>query len=112
MKRRIVFFPLLALLLLAAGLTWAQEAAPAEGAPAEAPARSPLSTGMIALGAGLAVGLTAIATALAQSRIGAAGAGTIAEKPETAGSIILLVAIPETMVILGFVIAIVIVFTL
>ena len=44
--------------------------------------------------------------------IGAAGAGTIAEKPETAGNIILLVAIPETMVILGFVIAIVIVFTL
>jgi V/A-type H+-transporting ATPase subunit K len=49
---------------------------------------------------------------MAQSRIGAAGAGTIAEKPETAGSIILLVAIPETMVILGFVVAIVMLFTL
>ncbi|OHD24904.1 MAG: ATPase [Spirochaetes bacterium RBG_16_67_19] len=71
-----------------------------------------MATGLIALGAGLSVGLTALATALAQGRIGAAGAGTIAEKPETAGNIILLVAIPETMVILGFVIAIVIVFTL
>jgi hypothetical protein len=47
-----------------------------------------------------------------QGRIGAAGAGTIAEKPENTGTIILLVAIPETMVILGFVIAIVLVFTL
>lgn len=98
---------LLTVLLLAAGSAWAEEAAPAA-----APARSPIATAFIALGAGLAVGLTAIATAIAQSRIGAAGAGTIAEKPETVGSIILLVAIPETMVILGFVTAIVILFTL
>ena len=101
---------LLTVLLLAAGSAWAEEAAPA--APAPAPGRSPIATAFIALGAGLAVGLTAIATAIAQSRIGAAGAGTIAEKPETVGSIILLVAIPETMVILGFVTAIVILFTL
>jgi V/A-type H+-transporting ATPase subunit K len=101
---------LLTVLLLAAGSVWAEEAAPAAQAPA--PARSPIATAFIALGAGLAVGLTAIATAIAQSRIGAAGAGTIAEKPETVGSIILLVAIPETMVILGFVTAIVILFTL
>ena len=46
-----------------------------------------------------------IATGWAQSRIGAAGAGAIAEKPETAGSIIIIEAIPETLVILGFVIA-------
>jgi V/A-type H+-transporting ATPase subunit K len=98
------------LAVLCAGLASAQEAAAAEGE--AAPARSPLATGLIALGAALAVGLTALATALAQGRIGSAGAGTIAEKPETAGSIILLVAIPETMVILGFVIAIVVVFTL
>jgi V/A-type H+-transporting ATPase subunit K len=99
------------LAVLAAGFASAQEPAGAsEGETAQA--RSPLATGLIALGAGLAVGLTALATALAQGRIGSAGAGTIAEKPETAGSIILLVAIPETMVILGFVIAIVIVFTL
>jgi V/A-type H+-transporting ATPase subunit K len=49
---------------------------------------------------------------MAQGRIGAAGAGTIAEKPEMSGTIILLVAIPETMVILGFVISIVMIFTL
>ncbi|MEA3441489.1 MAG: ATPase [Chloroflexota bacterium] len=58
-----------------------------------------------AIGAGLAVGLAAIGTGLAQARIGSAGAGVIAEKPESLGSIILLIAIPETMVILGFAIA-------
>ena len=47
----------------------------------------------------------ALATAWAQSRIGAAGAGTLAEKPELTGAIIIMVAIPETMVILGFVVA-------
>lgn len=60
---------------------------------------------LIALAAALAIGLSAIATAWAQSRIGAAGAGTLAEKPELGGTIIILVAIPEIMVILGFVVA-------
>jgi len=60
---------------------------------------------LIAFAAALALGLCALATAWAQSRIGAAGAGTLAEKPELTATIIILVAIPETMVILGFVIA-------
>ncbi|MDD5748742.1 MAG: ATPase [Actinomycetota bacterium] len=61
--------------------------------------------GMIALSAAIAIGMSALATALAQSRIGAAMAGAVAERPELAGSAIILVAIPETMVILGFVVA-------
>ena len=61
---------------------------------------------LIALAAALAVGIPAIATAYAQAKIGNAGAGTVAEKPETAGTMIILEAIPETMVILGFVVAI------
>lgn len=60
---------------------------------------------LICLAAALAIGLSALATAWAQSRIGAAGAGTIAERPEMTGTIIILIAIPETMVILGFVVA-------
>lgn len=60
----------------------------------------------MALAAALAVGLSALATAWAQSKIGSAGAGTLAEKPELTGTIIILMAIPETMVILGFVVAI------
>jgi V/A-type H+-transporting ATPase subunit K len=60
---------------------------------------------LIAFAAALAIGLTALATGLAQSRIGSAGAGTLAEKPELSGTVIILLAIPETMVILGFVVA-------
>lgn len=60
---------------------------------------------LITFAAALAIGLTAVATAWAQSRIGSAGAGTLAEKPELSGTVIILVAIPETMVILGFVVA-------
>ncbi|WP_024822220.1 MULTISPECIES: ATPase [Aminobacterium] len=65
-----------------------------------------MEKGIIALAAALAVGIPAFATALAQAKIGSAGAGTVAEKPETAGVMIILEAIPETMVILGFVVAI------
>ena len=65
---------------------------------------------LMALAAALAIGLTALATAWAQSRIGSAGAGTLAEKPELSGTIIVLLAIPETMVILGFVVATMILF--
>ncbi len=65
---------------------------------------------LLMLSAALAIGASALATAWAQSRIGAAGAGTIAEKPELRGTVIIMLAIPETMVILGFVIAVMILF--
>lgn len=61
-----------------------------------------MEAGLIAIGAGLAVGLAALGTGLAQSRIGAAGAGILAEKPEMLGPVVLLIAIPETIIILGF----------
>jgi len=57
------------------------------------------------IGAAIAFAGGAIGTGWAQSRIGAAGAGAIAERPETAGTIIILETIPETLVILGFVVA-------
>ena len=63
---------------------------------------------LIALSAALAVGLSALATAWAQSRIGPAAAASMAEKPELSTTAIILVAIPETMVILGFVVGLVI----
>jgi len=59
----------------------------------------------MALAAALAISITAMATAMAQRAIGSAGVGAIAEKPELIGSIIILVAIPETLVILGFAVA-------
>jgi len=64
-----------------------------------------LEKALLAIAAALAIGLSALATAWAQSRIGAAGAGALAEKPELTATVIILVAIPETMVILGFVVA-------
>lgn len=73
--------------------------------------KSDFALALIAVAAAIAVGLCAMATAFAQSRIGAAGCGTLAEKPELSGTVILLVAIPETMVILGFVVAVVLLFT-
>jgi V/A-type H+/Na+-transporting ATPase subunit K len=62
-----------------------------------------------ALGAALAIGFAAFATAMAQSKIGSAAAGAMAEKPEIGGVMIVLEALPETIIILGFVIAIMIV---
>lgn len=62
----------------------------------------------VTLSAALAIGIPALATAWAQSRIGPAAAATLAEKPQLATTVIILVAIPETMVILGFVVSILI----
>ena len=64
-----------------------------------------LTAGLIALAAGFAVGLGAIATAWVQSAIGAAGMGLIAEKDGKEGQVLIMLALPETLVILGFVIA-------
>src|SRR3990172_4677769 len=84
---------------------------PSERPPLRHPTRRPcekgtnMETGLIAIGAGLAVGLGAIATGIAQARIGSAGIGAIVEKPELLGRVILLIALPETLVILGFAVA-------
>ncbi|HII38928.1 TPA: ATPase [Candidatus Micrarchaeota archaeon] len=64
-----------------------------------------MGTGMIGLGAGIAIGAAAFATAWAQSVIGAAGMGLMAEKDGMEGKVLLFMALPETMVILGFVVA-------
>ena len=63
----------------------------------------------IPIGAAAAIVGSALATAWAQSKIGSAAAATLAEKPELRTTAVLLVAIPETMVILGFVVAVLIV---
>jgi len=68
-----------------------------------------LAAGLIALGAGLAIAGGAVGTGLAQAGIGSAGMGVIAEKPEEFGRVLLFIAIPETLVIFGFVIAIILI---
>lgn len=64
-----------------------------------------MNTWWIPIAAAAVMALSAIATAWAQSRIGAAGAAALAEKPELSATVVILVAIPETMTILGFVVA-------
>jgi V/A-type H+/Na+-transporting ATPase subunit K len=61
--------------------------------------------GLIAIGAGLAVGLAGIGTGWAQSSIGAAAVGATAEDSKNFGKGLILTAIPETVVLFGFVIA-------
>lgn len=68
--------------------------------------------GLVAVGAGIALGAGALATAWAQATIGAAGIGAIAEKDGLEGRVLLFLALPETMVILGFVTAYLIISTL
>ncbi len=61
-----------------------------------------------AIGAALALGLGAIGTGIAQALIGSSAAGMLAERPDEVGSAIILIAIPETILVLSFVIAIMI----
>ena len=88
---------LAALVFALASSGFAQEAA----APPPRPSTS--NGGLIAVGAGLALGLGAIGTGLAQGRIGAAAAGVTAENPGRLGLMLLWFAIPETLVIFGLV---------
>jgi V/A-type H+-transporting ATPase subunit K len=77
----------------------AQEAGPGR----EAAANS--SRGLIAIAMGLAVGLGALGTAIAQARIGPAGVGSVTEKPESFGMALIFFLLPETLVIFGLVVA-------
>ena len=63
----------------------------------------------IPLSAALVMAIAAMATAWAQSRIGAAGAASLAEKPELTTTVIIMIAIPETVAILGFVVSVLII---
>jgi V/A-type H+-transporting ATPase subunit K len=66
--------------------------------------------GLKYLSAALAVGLSALGTAKAQGSIGAAAMGGIAENENLFTKAIVFIALPETALILGFVIAILLLF--
>ncbi len=61
-----------------------------------------LGAGLAALAKALAFGLAGIGTGMAQARIGSAAVGGIVEKPELFGLIVVIMALPELIVILGF----------
>ena len=68
-----------------------------------------INMGLIALSAGMAIGLSAIGAGIAEKAIGTAAIGAIAEKEELFGKALILTVIPETLVIFGLVIAIMII---
>lgn len=100
MKKVLGFIGLAALVALFASFGFAQEEAEA----AVATGRT-LGDGFLGIGAGLAIGLAAIGVGIAQAAIGSAGAGTLAERPQAFGQILIYLVIPETLIIFGFVIA-------
>jgi V/A-type H+-transporting ATPase subunit K len=95
MKKFLV--PLFVLALASVGL--AQEAATASTGIS-------VGGGLVALAAGLALGLAAIGVGLAQGRIGSAAAGTLAERPEAFGQLLIYIILPETLIIFGFLVVI------
>ncbi|ADC66432.1 H+transporting two-sector ATPase C subunit [Ferroglobus placidus DSM 10642] len=66
--------------------------------------------GMVAVGAGLAVGLAGIGAGLGEQGIGAAAVGAMAEDPTFFGRGLLMTVIPETIVIFGLVVAFLLMF--
>lgn len=64
-----------------------------------------VEAGLIAIGAGLAVGLAGLGTGWAEKDIGTAAVGAAAENEEMFGRGLVLMVIPETIVLFGFVIA-------
>lgn len=89
-------------LLVAAGAASAQEEAAESDVVKAAKANA---AGLIAVGAGVAVGFAGLGTGVAQQGIGAAAVGAIAEDQKFFGRGLTLMVIPETIVLFGLVIA-------
>ena len=65
-----------------------------------------IERGLIALGAGLAIGLGCAAAGYAVGHVGAAAVGALAEKPELTGRVIIFVGLAEGISIMGLIVAV------
>jgi len=83
-------------------MAFAQEAAAAGATPA---AVSPNVAIAKAVAAAVTMAIAAMSAGYAQARIGAAAAGTLAERPEAGTNLIVITALTEIIVLMGFVIA-------
>ncbi|MDO4244482.1 MAG: V-type ATP synthase subunit K [Deinococcus sp.] len=88
---------LAALVLVLASTGFAQEAV--ENLPANDPNNN---VGLAGIGKGLALGLGALGTGIAQARIGSSLVGAAAEDSSKLGQLLLVFLLPETLVIFGF----------
>ncbi len=70
------------------------------------------AAGLIAIGAGIAVGLTGIGAAIGEQSIGAAAIGAMAEDEKFFGKGLLMTVIPESIVIFGLVVALILILVL
>lgn len=70
----------------------------------------PSQAGLVAIGAGLAVGLAGIGAGLGEQAIGAAAVGAMAEEEKFFGKGLLMTVIPESIVIFGLVVALILLF--
>ena len=76
---------------------------------AEAPvAAVSMGAAIKSVGAAIAMGMSALGAGWAQAKIGSAGQGTLAERPEERVFVLTLTALPEIIALLGFVMAIII----
>lgn len=64
------------------------------------------AAGLVAIGAGIAVGLTGLGAGWAEKDVGAAAVGAITEDVNLFGKAMILMVLPETIVIFGLVVAI------
>jgi len=65
---------------------------------------------IVAIAAGLAVGLTGLGTAYAEAHIGAAVAGLVAEDEKNFSKGLIFLVIPETIIVFGFAVAAMLIF--
>lgn len=68
------------------------------------------AAGMKAIGAGIAVGLAGIGAGIGEMGIGAAAMGAVAENKDMFGIALLFTVLPETIVIFGLVVALLLMF--
>ena len=68
------------------------------------------AAGMKAIGAGLAVGMTGIGAGIGEMAIGSAAVGAVAENNEMFGIALVFTVLPETIVIFGLVVALLLMF--
>jgi V/A-type H+/Na+-transporting ATPase subunit K len=97
---RYLFFGSFVAVMMAPAVAHAAEGAAATGG-------LTVGDGLKSIGAALAMGMAALGAGWAQAKIGSAGQGVLAERPEERIWVITLTALPEIIVLLGFVMAII-----
>ena len=64
------------------------------------------SGGAMAIGAGIAMGLSALAAAWSQGTLGAAAMGAVAERPELEKNVLIYIVLPKVLAVFGFLVAV------